>query len=246
MASNDDLPGRKALRPYFGLWLLLPALSDLELNNQQSFGEITQKVIMTTNLPITIEILPMVLQLQPAIAMNEDQFYEFCQLNRDFRIERNSTGELVIMSPTGAETDQRNFDIIVQLGIWTKQDGTGVGFGSSGGFTLPNGAVRSPDAAWIKRTRWEAIPAEQRKKFAPICPEFVLELRSETDNLRILQDKMQEYIDNGTQLGWLLDRKQRRVFIYRPHIAVEVLDNPQSLSGEPLLPDFVLDLSQVW
>ncbi|MFK0732417.1 MAG: Uma2 family endonuclease [Gloeotrichia echinulata HAB0833] len=144
------------------------------------------------------------------------------------------------------ETDQRNFDIIVQLGIWTKQDGTGVGFGSSGGFTLPNGAVRSPDAAWIKRTRWEAIPAEQRKKFAPICPEFVLELRSETDNLRILQDKMQEYIDNGTQLGWLLDRKQRRVFIYRPHIAVEVLDNPQSLSGEPLLPGFVLDLSQVW
>lgn len=145
---------------------------------------------MTTNLLIATEIVPIVLQLQPAIAMTDDQFYEFCQLNRDFRIERSAAGELVIMSPTGSETDQRNFDMIVQLGIWVKQDGTGVGFGSSGGFTLPNGAVRSPDAAWIKRTTWEAIPAELRKKFAPICPEFVIELRSESDNLRILQDKM--------------------------------------------------------
>jgi Uma2 family endonuclease len=201
---------------------------------------------MTTNLFVATEIIPMVLQLQPAIALTEDQFYELCQLNRDFRIERNTMGELVIMPPTGSETDQHNFDIIVQLGIWTKQDGTGVGFGSSGGFTLPNGAVRSPDAAWIKCDRWEAIPAELRKKFAPICPEFVIELRSESDNLRILQDKMQEYIDNGTQLGWLIDRKQRRVLIYRPNIAVEQLDNPKTLDGEPLLPGFVLDLSQVW
>ncbi|MEH2305197.1 Uma2 family endonuclease [Nostoc sp.] len=201
---------------------------------------------MTINLPIATEIIPMVLQLQPAIALTDDQFYEFCQLNHDFRIERNAAGELVIMPPTGSETDQHNFDIIVQLGIWTKQDVTGVGFGSSGGFTLPNGAVRSPDAAWIKRDRWEAIPLELRKKFAPICPEFVIELRSESDNLRILQDKMQEYIDNGTQLGWLIDRKQRRVFIYRPNIAVEVLDNPKTLDGKPLLPGFVLDLSQVW
>ncbi|MBG1244502.1 Uma2 family endonuclease [Nostoc sp. NZL] len=201
---------------------------------------------MTTNLPVATEIIPMVLQLQPAIALTEDQFYEFCQLNHDFRIERNAVGELVIMSLTDAETSQRNFEIIGQLGIWTKQDGTGVGFGSSGGFTLPNGAVRSPDAAWIKRDRWEAIPAELRKKFAPICPDFVIELRSQSDRLQILQDKMQEYIDNGTQLGWLIDRKQRQVFIYRPNIAVEVLDNPKTLYGEPLLPGFVLDLSQVW
>ncbi|MCC5650496.1 Uma2 family endonuclease [Nostoc sp. XA013] len=201
---------------------------------------------MTTNLPVATEIIPMVLQLQPAIALTEDQFYEFCQLNRDFRIERNAVGELVIIPLTDAETSQRNFEIIGQLGIWTKQDGTGVGFGSSGGFTLPNGAVRSPDAAWIKRDRWEAIPVELRKKFAPICPEFVIELRSQSDNLRILQDKMQEYIDNGTQLGWLIDRKQRQVFIYRPNIAVEQLDNPKTLYGEPLLPGFVLDLSQVW
>ncbi|MEH2256826.1 Uma2 family endonuclease [Nostoc sp.] len=201
---------------------------------------------MTTNLPVVTEIIPMVLQLQPAIALTEDQFYEFCQLNPDFRIERNAVGELMIMPPTGSETDQHNFDIIVQLGIWTKQDSTGVGFGSSGGFTLPNGAVRSPDAAWIKRDCWEAIPLELRKKFAPICPEFVIELRSESDNLQILQDKMQEYIDNGTQLGWLIDRKQRQVFIYRPNIPVEKLDDPKILYDESLLPGFVLDLSQIW
>lgn len=172
---------------------------------------------MNANLPVASEIVPIVLQLWPAIAMTDDQFYEFCQLNRDFRIERNATGELIIMPPTGSETDERNFDLIGQLWAWTKQDGTGVGFGSSGGFTLPNGAVKSPDAAWIKRTNWEAIPAEQRKKFAPICPEFVIELRSDSDSLQVLQDKMQEYIDNGTQLGWLIDRKQRQVFIYRPN-----------------------------
>jgi Uma2 family endonuclease len=201
---------------------------------------------MTTNLPVITEIVPMVLHMPPAIAMTDDQFYEFCQINRDFRIERNAAGELMIMSPTGSETDERNFNLIGQLWAWTKQDGTGIGFGSSGGFTLPNGAVRSPDAAWIKCTRWEAISPELRKKFAPICPEFVIELRSESDNLRILQDKMQEYIDNGTQLGWLIDRKQRQVFIYRPNTAVEELDHPKTLCGEPLLPEFILDLSQVW
>jgi Uma2 family endonuclease len=188
----------------------------------------------------------MVLQMQPDVMMTDDQFFDFCQLNRDFRIERNVFGDLLIMSPTGSETDERNFDLIGQLWIWTKQNGTGVGFGSSGGFTLPNGAIKSPDAAWIKRSLWEAIPAEQRKKFAPICPEFVIELRSETDNLKLLQDKMQEYIDNGTELGWLIDRKQRKVFIYRPQLPVEELDHPLTLSGENVLPGFVLDLGHIW
>jgi Uma2 family endonuclease len=201
---------------------------------------------MNTNLLVPPEILPMVLQMQPDVMMTDDQFFDFCQLNRDFRIERNVFGDLLIMSPTGSETDERNFDLIGQLWIWTKQNGTGVGFASSGGFTLPNGAIKSPDAAWIKRSLWEAIPAEQRKKFAPICPEFVIELRSETDNLKLLQDKMQEYIDNGTELGWLIDRKQRKVFIYRPQLPVEELDHPLTLSGENVLPGFVLDLSQIW
>jgi Uma2 family endonuclease len=156
---------------------------------------------MTTQLPIEIEMMPTVLRFYPVIKMTDDQLYEFCQINKDIRIERNATGEIVIMSPTGSETDQRNFDIITQLGIWTKQDSTGVGFASSAGFTLPNSAVLSPDAAWIKKTRWQAIPLEQRQKFAPICPEFVIELRSESDSLKTLKTKMEEYIENGTLLG---------------------------------------------
>jgi Uma2 family endonuclease len=203
-------------------------------------------MIMNTQLSVDLEILPMVLQMLPNMIMTDDQFFDFCQLNRHFRIERNQIGDLFIMSPTGSETEERNFNLNGQLWIWTKQDGTGVGFGSSGGFTLPNGAVRSPDAAWIKRTKWEIIPADKRKKFAPICPEFVVELRSENDNLSTLKEKMQEYIDNGTQLAWLIDRKQRKVFIYRPNCGVEELDNPQTLTGEDILPGFVLDLSEIW
>ena len=203
-------------------------------------------MIMNTQLSVDLEILPMVLQMLPNMIMTDDQFFDFCQLNRHFRIERNQIGDLFIMSPTGSETEERNFNLNGQLWIWTKQDGTGVGFGSSGGFTLPNGAVRSPDAAWIKRTKWEIIPADKRKKFAPICPEFVVELRSENDSLSTLKEKMQEYIDNGTQLAWLIDRKQRKVFIYRPNCGVEELDNPQTLTGEDILPGFVLDLSEIW
>jgi Uma2 family endonuclease len=201
---------------------------------------------MKTQTPVVTEILPMVLKMQPEIIMNDDQFFDFCQLNRDLNIERDQLGDLLIMSPTGSETDERNFNLIVQLGIWTKKDGTGVGFGSSGGFTLPNGAVRSPDAAWIKKERWEAIPVEQRKKFAPICPDFVVELRSETDSLKTLQEKMAEYIENGVKLGWLIDRKQGKVFIYRSGQVMAELDHPQTLNGEDILPGFVLDLREIW
>ncbi|MTJ49258.1 Uma2 family endonuclease [Dolichospermum sp. UHCC 0259] len=201
---------------------------------------------MKTQTTVVIETLPMVLKMQPNIIISDEQFFDFCQLNRNLRIERNQFGDLLIMSPTDSETGERNFNLIGELGVWTKQDGTGVGFGSSGGFTLPNGAVRSPDAAWIKRSKWEAIPAEQQNKFAPIAPDFVIELRSSSDNLNPLQEKMQEYIDNGVKLAWLIDRKQRKVFIYRPGQAVEELDNPQTLTGEDLLPGFILDLSQIW
>ncbi|MBK1986230.1 Uma2 family endonuclease [Sphaerospermopsis aphanizomenoides BCCUSP55] len=201
---------------------------------------------MNTQTTVVTEILPIVLKMQPNIIMNDEQFFDFCQLNRDFRIERNPLGDLLIMSPSGSETDERNFNLTGQLWIWTKQDATGVGFGSSGGFTLPNGAVRSPDAAWIQKERWEAIPAEQRKKFAPICPDFVVELRSETDSLKTLQEKMEEYIENGVKLAWLIDRKQRKVYIYRPGQVVEELDHPQTLNGKDILPEFILDLSQIW
>jgi Uma2 family endonuclease len=201
---------------------------------------------MTAQLPATTEVNPMVVQFHPIVSLTDDQFYDFCQLNKNFHIERNAAGEVIFMPPTGSETDQRNFDLIVELGIWAKQDNTGVGFGSSGGFTLPNGAVRSPDAAWIKKTRWEALVPAQRKKFAPICPEFVIELRSDSDVLKTLKTKMEEYIENGTLLGWLIDRVNRKVYIYRPNTAVEELDNPATLSGEGILPGFVLKLSTVW
>lgn len=201
---------------------------------------------MTAQLPIATEVIPMVLKFHPVISMTDEQLFDFCQLNKNFRIERKANGEIIIASPTNSENDQRNFELIGQLGIWKKQDGTGVGFGSSGGFTLPNGAVRSPDAAWIKKTDWEAIPVDKRKKFAPLTPEFVVELRSESDSLKVLQDKMVEYINNGAKLGWLIDRKERKVYIYRPNTAVEQLDNPSTLSGEDILSGFVLDLSSIW
>ncbi|MEH2042572.1 Uma2 family endonuclease [Nostoc sp.] len=190
----------------------------------------------TTTLPSTLKL---------KIDLTDEQFFQMCQKNRDYRFERTASGELLIMPPTGSDTGNRNFDMVVELGIWNKQTKLGKGFDSSTGFTLPNGAERSPDASWVKIERWNALTPEQQEKFAPICPDFVVELRSRTDSLKELQEKMQEYIENGTQLGWLIDRKNKRVEIYRPGKDVEILDNPTSLSGENVLPGFVLDLQQI-
>lgn len=200
---------------------------------------------MNSQLSISKEIVPLKIRLHPSMRMTNEQFFDFCQLNQDVSIERNSCGELIFMSPTGAEGEERNFNLVGQLWLWTKKNSTGVGFGSSGGFTLPNGAVRSPDAAWIKKKRWSKIDSNLRKKFAPICPDFVVELRSETDGLQMLQDKMQEYIDNGAKLGWLIDPIQQKVYIYRPNANVEELDHPVSLDGENVLPGFVLELNDL-
>jgi Uma2 family endonuclease len=199
-----------------------------------------------TEVTTQVENSPLVLHLHPVINLTDDQFFEFCQINRDLRIERTATGELLIMPPTGSETGGRNFNLIGQLWAWVNQDGTGIGFDSSTGFTLLNGAERSPDAAWVKLERWNALTPEQQKKFAPICPEFVVELRSPSDNLEPLKTKMHEYIDNGALLGFLIDRKNRQVYIYRPGVAVECLDHPATVSGDPVLPGFVLDLSKIW
>ncbi len=198
--------------------------------------------------PVAPSLLqPLLLHFPAEIAaLSDEYFFEFCQANRDLKIERTAHYDLLIMAPTGSETDERNFDLIGQLWAWARQDGTGVGFGSSGGFRLPNGAVRSPDAAWIRKTRWEALTPEQRKGFAPLCPDFVVELRSETDGLSLLQEKMAEYIDNGAQLGWLIDRQQRMVYVYRPGTLPEAVPTPASLSGDPILPGFTLDLSRIW
>jgi Uma2 family endonuclease len=189
---------------------------------------------------------PMVVHLRPAFDMTEDQFFEFCRLNRDLRIERTAQGELIIMPPAGFETGDQNAEITMQLRQWAKKDGTGMTFDSSTGFTLPNGAVRAPDASWVKNERAHALTKKQRRKFAPICPDFVIELRSQTDRLKVVQEKMREYMENGARLGFLLDPGTKSVYVYRPGGRVEVLENPKAVAADPVLPGFALDLTEVW
>jgi Uma2 family endonuclease len=186
------------------------------------------------------------INLNPIIQLTEDQFYQLCRANPDIKFERNAKGEIIIMSPTGGETGNRNFEISAEFAIWNRQNRLGVCFDSSTAFKLPNGADRSPDVAWIKQERWDALTPEQKEKFPPIAPDFVLELMSPSDSQRDTQAKMQEYIENGVKLGWLINRKTRQVEIYRQGQEVEILDNPTTLSGEDILPGFVLDLQIVW
>lgn len=178
--------------------------------------------------------------------MSQEQFYEFCRLNPDLRIERTAQGEVIVMPPTFADTGNRNFKIAQQLANWSDQDGTGDGFDSSAGFTLPNGATRSPDAAWMKLDRWNALTDQQKASFASICPDFVIELRSASDTLKILQEKMQEYIENGVRLGLLIDRKNLTVYSYRADGSVAVLNNPTIVDCSPELPGFVLQMARIW
>jgi Uma2 family endonuclease len=180
------------------------------------------------------------------IKLTDEQFYQLCQDNETLRFERNSKGELIIMPPTGGETSNRNGRLNQQLFNWTDTDGTGIAFDSSGGFKLPNGADRSPDASWVKLERWNTLTPEQKTKFAPLCPDFVVELLSPSDSLKDTQEKMKEYRDNGARLGWLINRKSRQVEIYRQGQDVEVLENPVTLSGEDVLPSFALYLASIW
>ncbi|AFY32802.1 Uma2 family endonuclease [Calothrix sp. PCC 7507] len=190
---------------------------------------------------------PLMLQIPPSMQMTDEQFFEFCQVNRDLRIERNKLGEISIMTPTGSETGNREFNILGQLWVWSEKDGTGICFSSSAGFTLSTGAKRSPDASWIKLERWNALSKAEQEKFAPICPDFVIELRSSSDRLSPLKEKMAEYLQEpGVQLGLLIDRKHRQVYIYRPGKPEECLDNPANVSCEPVLPGFILNLNKVW
>ena len=176
------------------------------------------------------------------VNFTDEQFYQLCQKNSDLKFERTSTGELIIMPPVGGESGNREAEFIIDLGIWNRQTGLGYTFSSSTIFKLPNGSDRSPDAAWIKKERWEALTPEQKRKFPPIAPDFVIELRSATDDLKTLRQKMQEYIDAGVQMGWLINPQQQQIEIYRLGKDAELRNLPTELLGEEILPGFSLSL----
>ena len=175
--------------------------------------------------------------------LTEEEFFEICRQNPEMRIEMSKEGDVIFMPPTGGETSGYNFSLIVKLGIWAEKDGTGKGFESNALFVLPNGAKRSPDMSWIRLDRWNQLSPEERKSFPHICPDFVVELRSPSDSLKATKEKMVEYIENGAQLGWLIDPQQKKVYIYQPGAEVVELNHPATISGEPLLKGFTLDLT---
>jgi len=191
----------------------------------------------------------LILNIPPAVGLTDEQFYQICLANDEWRIELTAEGELIIMPPTGGESGIQNSGLTAKVYIWNEQAKLGKVFDSSTEFRLPNGAYRSPDVAWVKQERWDALTPDQRRRFPPICPDFVIELRSETDSLKKLRAKMLEYRDNGARLGWLIDPITPVVEIYRPGVEVEVInfavEQPPTLSGEDLLPGFILSLNQI-
>ena len=197
--------------------------------------ETQSSAALAVNIPLTL-----------TLTVTHEQFVELAIANRELQLERTAAGELIVNPPTGSDTGYRNLDIEGQLWLWNRRTGLGKAFNSSSGFHLPNGAYRSPDASWVRQERWDALTPEERESFAPIAPDFVVELRSKSDNMKPLREKMKEYMENQVRLGWLIDRKNRKVEIYRQSQDVEVLDNPANLSGEDVLPGFVLDLTEVW
>ena len=184
--------------------------------------------------------------LNSIISLSDEQYFQLCQANRDLRFERTATGEIIIMPPTGGETGNRNAAITAQLWIWNDQKKLGKVFDSSTGFKLPNSAFLSPDAAWIKLERWNTLTPAQKEKFITLCPDFVIELLSPSDRTSVIREKMLEYLDSGIQLGWLINRKSQQVEIYRPNAEVEIKAAPNTLSGEAVLPGFVLNLEPIW
>jgi len=175
-----------------------------------------------------------------------EQYEELVYKHPDLWLELTSSGELILMPPTGLESDRLNFNLILQLGKWAETDGSGVCFGCSGIFALPNGARRIPDASWVKREKWDRLTKDQQVRFGPLSPDFVVELRSRTDRLPPLRAKMVEYLKNGASLGWLIDPSERRVYVYQPDQEPVILENPETVSADPLLPGFKLDLTELW
>jgi Uma2 family endonuclease len=200
--------------------------------------------MLETIIPRTVNLARW--QLLPEPEMSDEDFLALCQANPDMRLERTAEGVVIVMPPAGAETSRKNLNLAFQVVAWAQRNGTGETFESSGGFTLPNGAIRAPDVAWIRRERWDTLTSAQQAGFAPLCPDFVIELRSATDRLRNVQLKLEEYIANGALLGWLIDPQTRTVNVYRLGRPVETLDRPTEIRGDPELPGLMVDLAQVW
>jgi Uma2 family endonuclease len=195
--------------------------------------------------PTPPDIWPFTVNLK-SIRLTGAQFEQLCHDNPDLRLELTSQGELIVMPPAGSKTGLRNSSLTRQIGSWALKNGIGVVFDSSTGFTLPDGAIVSPDGSWIRRERWDALTEEEQEGFAPICPDFVVELRSHSDGLSRLQRKMQEYIENGARLCWLIDPINRQVYIYRSNNGMELLTDPETVSGDPVLEGFTLQLAELW
>jgi Uma2 family endonuclease len=199
-----------------------------------------------TQIAIRTGPVPMNMEMGSALRLSDDELLELCARNPELRIERSAEGDLIVMSPAGGESSYHNSHIVAELVIWARKDGSGRHFDSSGGFVLPSGAMRAPDASWVLRSRLDELPGHVKKGFIPLCPDFVVELRSPSDDLGALRAKMEEYREAGARLGWLIDPEERRVHVYCPGRDVEVLDHPTEISGDPELPGFVLDLAPVW
>jgi len=199
-----------------------------------------------TEIAIDATPVPLNLRLGSALHLSDDELFELCARNPELRIERTAEGNLIVMTPAGGASGHRNFKLTGALALWAERDGTGVGFDSSTGFLLPNGAMRAPDAAWVLRSRLDGLSTQVKEKFLPLCPDFAIELRSPSDRLPDVQAKMEEYRANGARLGWLIDPQKRRVHVYRPGREIEVLEAPTAVSGDPELPGFVLELEPIW
>ena len=199
-----------------------------------------------TGVPVDATLSDALIVNLRSLRVTHQQFFQLCKDNPELRLELTAQGELIAMSPTGSKTGLRNTVIIRQLAEWAKRDGNGVTFDSSAGFTLPNGAQRSPDASWLRKARWQALSPEEQESFAPLCPDFVVELRSPSDAVEVVQSKMSEYLDNGAELGWLFDPQTKRVYVYRPGTEVECLENPAKVEGDSPVEGFILDADEVW
>lgn len=194
----------------------------------------------------TMQLGSIRLHWPPSLRLINEQFFDFCQANRGLRIERTAQGDYEIMAPTGGATGCRNARLIAALTQWADQESSGIAFDSSTGFVLPNGAIRSPDVSWVKKSRLAALTPEQKQRFLPLCPDVVIELRSASDNLKNLQDKMQEYAANGAMLGWLIDTQAQTVWVYQANAAVISLDKPDFLSADDVLAGFQLAMQKLW